>query len=78
VERQGQRHGLALAALDSGRWSIEPGSDTLSTHGHGPGPIDAIGLYGELRAHDWITADGTVTVVGRYALERWLAAADRH
>jgi hypothetical protein len=72
--------GLALAALDSGRWSVEPGSNTLSTHGQGPGPgpIDAIGLYGELRAHDWITGDGTVTVVGRHALTRWLAAADRH
>lgn len=69
--------GVALAALDSGRWTVEPGSHTLSTHGQGPGPIDAIGLYGELRAHDWIAADGTVTVVGRHALTRWLAAADR-
>lgn len=69
--------GLALAALDSGRWSVEPGSNSLSTHGQGPGPIDAIGLFGELRAHDWITADGAVTVAGRHALTRWLAAADR-
>ena len=69
--------GLALAALDSGRWSVEPGSNSLSTHGQGPGPIDAIGLFGELRAHDWITADGAVTVVGRHALTRWLAAAER-
>jgi hypothetical protein len=70
--------GLALAALDSGRWSVEPGSQALSTHGEGPGPIDAIGLFGELRARDWITLDGSVTVVGRHALTRWLAAADQH
>ena len=44
--------GEALAALDSERWSVEPGSSALSTHGHGLGPIDAIGLFGELRAHD--------------------------
>lgn len=64
--------GLALAALDSGRWSVEPGSRALSTHGEGPGPIDALGLFGELRARDWITLDGAVTVVGHRALERWL------
>lgn len=66
--------GVALAALDSGRWSVEPGSNALSTHGHGPGPIDAIGLFGELRARDWITVQGAVTVVGRHALGRWLEA----
>ncbi len=77
LDTPSSEQGLALAALDSGRWSVEAGSDSLSTHGHGPGPIDAIGLFGELRAHDWITADGAVTVAGRHALTRWLHAADR-
>jgi hypothetical protein len=66
--------GRALAALDSGRWTVEPGSHTLSVHGDGPGPRDPIGLVGELRARDWIGADGQVTLVGRHALGRWLEA----
>ncbi len=64
--------GLALAALDSGRWTVESGSHTLQVHGEGPGPSDALGLVGELRARDWIAADGEVTLVGRHALSRWL------
>jgi hypothetical protein len=66
--------GLALAALDSGRWTVEPGSHTLQVHGNGPGPGDPVGLVGELRARDWIAADGEVTLVGRHALGRWLEA----
>jgi hypothetical protein len=66
--------GLALAALDSGRWTVEPGSHTLSVHGDGPGPRDPLGLVGELRARDWIGADGQVTLVGRHALGRWIEA----
>jgi hypothetical protein len=66
--------GLALAALDSGRWTVEPGSNALEAHGEGPGPSDALGLVRELRARDWITADGEVTLVGRHALSRWLDA----
>jgi hypothetical protein len=66
--------GAALAALDSGRWTIEPGTSALSAHGDGPGPRDALGLVRELRVRDWIDADGHVTVVGRHALGRWLAA----
>jgi hypothetical protein len=66
--------GLALAALDSGRWTVEPGSHTLLVHGEGPGPSDAEGLVGELRARDWIAADGAVTLVGHHALSRWLEA----
>jgi hypothetical protein len=66
--------GLALAALDSGRWTVEPGSHTLLVHGEGLGPADAVGLVGELRARDWIAADGVVTLVGRHALSRWLDA----
>jgi hypothetical protein len=66
--------GLALAALDSGRWTVEPGSRALASHGEGPGPSDALGLVRELHARDWITADGEVTLVGRHALSRWLDA----
>jgi hypothetical protein len=68
--------GRALAALDSGRWTVEPGSRTLSSHGDGPGPSDALGLVRELRVRDWIDADGQVTLVGRHALSRWLETAD--
>lgn len=66
--------GLALAALDSGRWRVGPGSHALVADGEGPGPSDALGLVGELRARDWISADGEVTLVGRNALSRWLDA----
>jgi hypothetical protein len=66
--------GLALAALDSGRWTVGAGSHTLQVHGTGPGPRDPGGLVGELRARDWIAADGEVTQAGRHALRRWLEA----
>jgi hypothetical protein len=68
--------GLALSALDSGRWTVEPGSSVLVTHGDGPGPSDPIGLVGELRARDWVAANGEVTLVGRNALTRWLDSAN--
>jgi hypothetical protein len=67
-----EEQGLALAALDSGRWMVEPGSKTLTAHGDGPGPSDALGLVRELRVRDWITGDGELTLVGRDALSRWL------
>jgi hypothetical protein len=67
--------GLALAALDSGRWTVEPGSNALVAHGEGPGPTDALGLVRELHARDWITVDGEVTLAGGHALSRWLDAA---
>ena len=69
--------GLALAALDSGRWSVEPGTNALSSHGEGPGPRDALGLVRELRVRDWIDADGEVTLTGHAALQRWLGTATR-
>jgi hypothetical protein len=72
-----EEQGLALAALDSGRWTLEPGSETLGAHGDGPGPSDALGLVRELRARDWIAADGRLTSAGRHALERWLEGAKR-
>ena len=35
--------GRALAALDSGRWTVEPGTSALSSTASGPGPSDALG-----------------------------------
>jgi hypothetical protein len=69
--------GLALAALDSGRWRVEPGTSALAVHGEGAGPSDALGLVREMRVRDWMTADGEITLAGRNALRRWLDAADR-
>ncbi len=66
-----ESQGLALSALDSGRWTVEPGSNLLLTHGEGPAPGDGLGLVGELRARDWIDSGGEVTLLGRRALSRW-------
>ena len=70
-----EEQGRALAALESGRWTVEPGTDALAARGEGPGPSDALGLVRELRVRDWIASDGSMTVVGRHALGRWLGAA---
>ena len=70
--------GLALAALDSGRWTVEPGSHMLASRGEGSGPSDALGLVRELHARDWITAEGEVTLAGRRALSRWLETTTAH
>lgn len=70
-----EEQGLALAALESGRWTVEPGTETLAPRGEGPGPSDALGLVRELRVRDWITADGELTLAGRHALSRWLDAS---
>jgi hypothetical protein len=64
--------GLALSAIDSGRWTIEPGSHEIVADGDGPAPADALGLVGELRVRDWINAQGELTLVGRNALKRWM------
>jgi hypothetical protein len=74
-----ERQGLALSALDSRRWTVRPGSNQLTGTGEGPpppGPADAPDLVGDLRARDWITADGALTLVGRHALARWCTSAD--
>jgi hypothetical protein len=63
--------GLALSALDSGRWTVRPGSNVLANTGEGPAPVDAAELVSELRGRDWIKADGELTLVGRRALGRW-------
>jgi len=67
--------GIALAALDSGRWTVEPASEMLAARGDGPKPNDALGIVRELRARDWVGADGKITLVGRHALSRWLDAS---
>jgi hypothetical protein len=72
-----EEQGLALAALDSARWTVEPGTDALTPQGDGPGPSDALGIVRELRVRDWIGPDGELTLVGRHALSRWLDAAGR-
>jgi hypothetical protein len=62
--------GISLSALDSGRWTVRPGSNQLAGTGTGAEPVPSE-VVGELRARDWITADGTLTLVGRHALGRW-------
>jgi hypothetical protein len=61
--------GVALAALESGRWRIESGTFSVND---GPGPNEPLGLLRELRVSDWVTADGELTLTGRKALARWL------
>lgn len=63
--------GRALSALDSGRWKVEPGTDVLVAGSDEASPTDPGGLVGELRARDWIAANGEVTLLGREALKRW-------
>jgi hypothetical protein len=67
-----EEQGVALAALESGRWTVEPGTSMLVAHGEGPAPKDALGLVRELRVRDWIDADGRLTLAGRRALSRYL------
>lgn len=69
------QQGTALAALDSGRWTVEPGGQKLVVRGEGSGPGDASGIVDELRARDWLAADGALTLTGRHALGRWLDAS---
>jgi hypothetical protein len=64
------QQGVALSALDSGRWTVRPGSNQLAGTGAGADPTRS-DVVGELRGRDWITADGTLTLVGRHALGRW-------
>jgi hypothetical protein len=68
-----EEQGLALSALDSGRWKVDPGTVELIPVGDGPTPGQPVGLVGELRARDWIAPSGEVTLVGRDALTRWLS-----
>jgi hypothetical protein len=70
--------GIALSALDSGRFTVRPGSSVLAATGADPDLSvgGAADLVNELRARDWITPDGSVTLVGRQALLRWCRAVD--
>jgi hypothetical protein len=70
--------GRALSALASGRWTVRPGSGRLSNTEPAVGPAAPSDedLSGELRARDWITADGAVTLVGQQALLRWCRLAE--
>jgi hypothetical protein len=70
------RQGLALSALDSGRWTVQPGSNQLVGTREGRPPSDAVDLVSELRARDWITAEGALTLIGRHALGRWCRTAE--
>jgi hypothetical protein len=65
-----EAQGLTLSALDSGRWTVRSGSNQLAGTGVGAEPVPS-DVVGELRARDWITATGTLTLVGRHALGRW-------
>jgi hypothetical protein len=67
--------GVALSALDSGRWTVRPGSNLLGSTGVGPTPSDSAEIVGDLRARDWISAVGELTLVGRRALGRWYDAS---
>jgi hypothetical protein len=71
-----EEQGVALAALESGRWTVEPGSRRLVGDADSAPHGDALGVVRELRARDWIAADGRVTLAGRRALGRWLDAAE--
>ena len=74
-----EAQGRALSALDSGRWTARPGSGRLLAAVPTVGPLPegaASDLANELRARDWITADGAVTLIGRQALRRWARVAD--
>ncbi len=70
--------GIALSALDSGRFTVRPGSSELAGTGADPdlGVGKGADLVNELRARDWITPDGILTTVGRQALLRWCRTAD--
>jgi hypothetical protein len=72
LARPTTEQGVALAALESGRWKVRSGTFTVHD---GPGPSDPVGLLRELRVSDWVTADGELTLAGRKALARWLEQA---
>jgi hypothetical protein len=73
-----EEQGIALSALDSGRFTVRPGSSVLAATGADPNLSIGVAadLVNELRARDWITPDGSVTLVGRQALLRWCRTAD--
>jgi hypothetical protein len=73
VDLPTDEQGRALAALDSGRWTVEPGEVTLATQtGLGTQPRDGHALGLALHVRDWVDQDGSLTSAGGHALERWL------
>ncbi|MFA4928078.1 MAG: hypothetical protein WC558_06145 [Patulibacter sp.] len=72
-----EQQARALAALESGRWTVEPGTVVLvTTLNRGPGPEDAHALGMELHVRDWVDIDGDLTFTGELALARWARAAE--
>ena len=71
-----EEQGLALSALQSGRWKVKPGTHELVAEGEAADPPDSADLVGELRARDWIAAGGELTELGHRALRRWSEASD--
>lgn len=71
-----EEQGRALAALDSGRWTVEPGTVVLATVlGRGEVPQNAHAVGMELHVRDWVDPDGDLTFAGGHALSRWLEAS---
>lgn len=72
-----EQQARALAALESGRWTVEPGTVVLvTTLNRGPGPEDAHALGMELHVRDWVDVDGELTFTGGLALARWAHEAE--
>ncbi len=71
-----EEQGLALSALQSGRWKVKPGTHELVAEEGAPDPPDSADLVGELRARDWIAAGGELTELGHRALRRWSEAPE--
>jgi hypothetical protein len=72
-----EQQARALAALESGRWTVEPGTVVLvTTLNRGPAPEDAHALGMELHVRDWVDVDGDLTFSGGLALARWAHAAE--
>lgn len=72
-----EQQARALAALESGRWTVEPGTVVLvTTLNRGAAPEDAHALGMELHIRDWVDVDGDLTFSGGMALARWADAAE--
>lgn len=72
-----EQQARALAALESGRWTVEPGTVVLvTTLNRGAAPEDAHALGMELHIRDWVDVDGDLTFSGGLALARWAHAAE--
>ena len=69
--------GRALAAVDSGRWKVEPRQRrALKLTTKRPGQVRPPGSSMSCALRNWITANCQLTLAGRHALSRWLDTAD--